>query len=408
MTHCLICGESLLDCSTLDLGSLVACNQFEKIELVDPRTHPLSITECRACSLVQLSKYHPLDLVCPRLPWIRYNEPFGHLDAVVENLKDLIPLGDKHVAMGVGPFDEPLLELMSQIGFRHKQLDFSEQLEKLPERFPYLESIQALLRPEVLTELVPVQGTSILVTCRYLLEHSHNPVATMHGLSNLLAEDGLLLIEVPDSSKFLAVLDYSFIWEENISYFTEQTFRICALQAGYEVVQFNRYPGVLEDALVFVLRFDKNPLSKKTFNCGLDNSKVFTRYQTEFQNVKQQYCSALQAITAQGRKVVIFGAGHQSIMFVNALGLKQHISYVIDDAPEKIGYLIPGTSIPIVPSEHLANDLSIDLCLLGISPNLEEKIRSKCAEFLQRGGQMYSIFPGAQTSPYLLHRLEMQ
>ena len=160
--------------------------------------------------------------------------------------------------------------------------------------------------------------------------------------------------------------------------------------------------------MVVVLRFDKNPLTKKTFNCGLDNSKVFTLYQTEFQNVKQHYCSALQAITAQGRKVVIFGAGHQSIMFVNALVLKQHISYVIDDAPEKIGYLIPGTSIPIVPSEHLVNDLSIDLCLLGISPNLEEKIRSKCAEFLQRGGQMYSIFPGAQTPPYLLHRLEMQ
>jgi len=82
-------------------------------------------------------------------------------------------------------------------------------------------------------------------------------------------------------------------------------------------------------------------------------------------------------------------------MFINALGLAQQISYAIDDAPEKIGYLIPGTSIPIVPSEHLARDPSIEVCLLGVGPNIEEKIRSKCASYLNRGGRMYTIFPGA-------------
>ena len=361
-------------------------------------THPLSITECAVCNLVQLSQYPPLDFVRPRLPWIRYNEPFAHLDAAVEQLETLVPAGQARVAIGVGPFDAPLLERIAQCGFTCKQLDLFLRLPQEPAIYPYLESIQALLRPDVLAELASIQGASQIVSCRYLLEHSHDPVASLQGLGHLMTHDGLLLIEIPDSSKFLSAQDYSFIWEEHICYFTEHTFRTCALRAGYEIVQFTRYSGTLEDALIFVLRAVRHSPAQKAIHRIGRNSNTFIRYQAGFEKVRQQYRSALQSISARGEKVAIFGAGHQSIMFVNALGLARQISYAIDDAPEKIGYMIPGTSIPIVPSEHLMRDLSIAVCLLGVGPNVEVKIRSKCASYLNRGGRMYTIFPGAGRS----------
>ena len=391
---CLVCGEPLGSSATLSLGSLVACNQFEK--QVHAHKHPLSIPECAACNLVHLSKYPPVDFVRPRLPWIRYNEPSEHLDAAVGQVKTLFPAGQAHVAMGVGPFDAPLLDRITQCGFTRMQLDLSARLPYEPARYPYLESIQALLRPDVMAELASEQGTAKLVLCRYLLEHSHDPVASLQALGYLMDRDGLLLIELPDCSKFLSVMDYSFIWEEHICYFTEDTFRACALKAGYEIVQFTRYPGALEDALVFVLRATSQLPGQNAVKHNRKNSETFIRYRNGFENVRQRYFSALQAIlVGGGKKVAIFGAGHQSIMFVNALGLAQQSSYAIDDAPEKIGYLIPGTSIKIVPSEHLLRDPSIDVCLLGVVPNIEEKIRSKCASYLNRGGRMYTIFPGA-------------
>jgi hypothetical protein len=130
------------------------------------------------------------------------------------------------------------------------------------------------------------------VSCRYLLEHSHDPVASLQGLGHLMADNGLLLIEVPDSSKFLSAMDYSFIWEEHICYFTEDTFRACALKAGYEIVQFTRYPGELEDALVFVLRAAKHLPAQKAVKRNRKNSDTFIRFQTGFENVRQQYRSA--------------------------------------------------------------------------------------------------------------------
>lgn len=396
MSKCLLCGESILSAPTLALGRLVACNQFEKNASANAETHALSISECAACNLVQLSEYPPLEYVRPRLPWIRYNEPSAHLDAVVERLNASFTTDRIGSAMGVGPFDEPLIERMAQRGFTPMQVELSARLRREPAIYPYLESIQALLRSDVLAGLAAVQGTAQLVSCRYLLEHSHDPVGCLQGLGELMDDEGLLLIEVPDSSKFLGMMDYSFIWEEHICYFTEATLRASVQKAGYEVVHFARFPGALEDALVCVLRAVR-PLSGQTqsVNPSWNNSDIFVRYKAGFDNIRQKYHSALQAVLACGQKVAIFGAGHQSIMFVNALGLAKQIAYAIDDAPEKIGYLLPGTAIPIVPSDALERDPSIGVCLLGVGPHIEQKIRSKCAAFLNRGGRMYSIFPGA-------------
>lgn len=391
---CLQCQRPLSRQLTLSLGALPACNRFETQAQTASEKHLLSVAACAACSLVQLSEFPPVEFVRPRVPWIRYNEPMTHLGHVTQRLLKLLPVNAAHV-VGVGPFDSPLMEqLVPHTKFRI-ELDIAEHMQSSARCFPYLESIQELLRPEPLFKFAAKQGKADLVSCRYLLEHSHAPIASLHGLHHLLKPDGLLLIEVPDSSKFLAACDYSFIWEEHICYFTEATFRDCASRAGYQVADFYRHEGILEDVLVFVLRSTGSPLADRPVVSKIADTGQFARYVSEFEQVRAQYKSALKRIQDRTGKVALFGAGHQSIMFINALGLQSHIACVVDDAKEKEGYLIPGSSIPIVSSAHFLADQSIAVCLLGVNPALEDKIRGKCAAFLGRGGKMYSIFPGA-------------
>lgn len=392
---CLLCGQPLDRNSTLSLGHLVACNRFEKQAPARAETHSLSITECSICNLVQLSKFPPAEFVRPRVPWIRYNEPVAHLDAVASQLQGLFSQNASCIVMGVGPFDAPLLDRLPSRVFSRLELDISSHMPSELGRYPYVETIQKFLRPDILADLASDQGTANIVSCRYLLEHSHDPIATLQGLRHLVKVNGFLLIEIPDSTKFLSWMDYSFIWEEHICYFTAKTFQACALRAGYEVVNFCRYPGVLEDALVFVLRPQGSGDGKVASIREGKSSEIFLRYRAEFENVRRKYVNALEKLTTRGCKVAIFGAGHQSIMFINALGLQRYIAFVIDDDPDKVGYLVPGTAIEIASSAQLINDHAIVACLLGVAPAAEEKIRAKCAAYLDRGGRMYSIFPGA-------------
>ena len=391
--RCLLCGNSFHRELILSLGDIAPCNRFEKQGHEFVETSPLAITQCALCNLVQLSTFPSVEFVRPRVPWIRYKEPDAHLDALVDQLQKLLSLKNMKV-IGVGPFDGPLLSRLNKDGLSCKDLDISS---RLPNElgYLYLESIQEFLRPDSLVNLATEEGTADIVSCRYLLEHSHDPIASLKGLRHLISPNGCLLIEIPDSKKFLSRMDYSFIWEEHICYFTEHTFRACATMAGYDVAHSFLFPGVLEDALIFILR-PQLLLNRENIQISVKKSPdIFLRYRIGFDEFRRKYHSALDRITSTGSKVAIFGAGHQSIMFINALGLERFISCVIDDAPEKFGYLVPGTAIEIVPSDRLFNDLSIEVCLLGVSPVIEEKIRAKYAAYLDRGGKMFSIFPGA-------------
>ena len=80
-----------------------------------------------------------------------------------------------------------------------------------------------------------------IVCCRYLLEHCHDPLAALGTLRQLLSADGLLIVEVPDSEKFLSACDYSFLWEEHVSYFTDATLLSLLSRHGFQSVSLRKY-----------------------------------------------------------------------------------------------------------------------------------------------------------------------
>src|SRR5581483_8352795 len=103
-TKCRLCGESI-DAPSLSLGCTPVCNDF-KTTNAPGRVVDLDVVECATCRLIQLREA-PLDTITRRLPWIRYREPEGHLDALIESVHALRP--DALNALGTGPFEQPLL-----------------------------------------------------------------------------------------------------------------------------------------------------------------------------------------------------------------------------------------------------------------------------------------------------------
>lgn len=400
--HCLICGAHLGLNSILDFGSLSACNDYSRNPDSPPATHPLAMAQCAACGLVQLSVYPPSSFVRPKVPWIQYNEPVAHLAALAGRIRHSFPQPASSV-LGIGPFDAPLLDCLAAQGFHCRSLNLKAHLPQHAGHYPYIETMQEMLRPATLRPLATEFGAVDLVCCRYLLEHSHDPVSSLKALGQLVEASGSLLIEVPDSTKFLANRDYSFVWEEHVCYFTESTLHACAYRAGYNNAQVWRYPGLLEDALVLILQTEKDtPILTRGVG---DPPDLFARYRAGLPDQRGKYARALERITGSGGKVAIFGAGHQSVMFLQALGLKEHIAVVIDDDPDKCGFRMPGTDIEIVGSEYLQADTAIRVCLLGVNPTVEAKIRANCAGFLRRGGMMVSIFPAAGRGTLIDHTL---
>jgi hypothetical protein len=381
---CRSCGQALTG-PILHLGELPLCNRFAT-EHTDAETFALAVAMCPACRLIQLAACPPIEAIVPRVPWIRYTEPEGHLDDVAMRLAD----GAGRV-FGVGPFDKPLLTRFEQRGSSVVHVDLLAGRRRGGDAgFPYLETLQAQLRPALLDEVAKRHGRADLVLLRYLLEHARDPIASLQGLKSLIAPGGALVIEIPDSAGFLARCDYSFIWEEHVCYFTESSLRRLAKQAGYGVDAIHRYAGPLEDALVAILR----PGGTKASTPDLDPAALFASYRSAFPVIVSACRTELQVHVSAGSRIAVFGVGHQAIMFLNAAGLQPMIAMMVDDEPSKQGYIAPGSSVPVVTSAAMLADPSIDVCLLAVSPRSIPKVKERLRQFIERGGRFYSIFAG--------------
>ena len=394
-SRCRVCGSEL-SARRLDLGNLPASNRFDA-QAVVAETHRICVGQCAQCGLVQLDGAPPPSFVLPRVPWISYREPEVHLDDLVERLTRQRPDWPRTV-IGTSTFDGPLTTRLAARGTTASALPPPTPyvLEDGTDAYPYLETIQAALEPGALARAAKQLGTADLVCCRYLLEHCHTPVAALHGLRALMAEGGLLLVEIPDSTKFLVRHDFSFIWEEHVSYFTAATFRAAAAYAGFEMVELVRYEGALEDALVGLLR----PTAKVATGTQPDPSDLaaFAAFAAAFEPLKKNYQAQLGNVIGNGGKVALLGAGHQGIMFVNALELQDYVSIVADDAPTKAGRYPSGLAVSVEPSSAIIEDAAVRLVLLSVAPGIEPIVREKLTAVTARGGAIKSIFQtGAKT-----------
>jgi SAM-dependent methyltransferase len=390
--QCRLCG-AVIGAPLLSLGRIPVCNDFKNGETSD-RLVNLDIVECKTCQLIQLRETPPIDALAPRLPWIRYREPEGHLDSVTDAVLELRPQARR--ALGTGPFEQPLLTRLSARGLSTAALELD--VASAQGRYPYLETWQAGLNPQQLAARAAQLGTFDLVSCRYIVEHTQAPVHALKALKHLLSPDGLLLIEVPDSSKFLAARDYSFLWEEHSCYFVEDSLRRLAETAGFRVRKLLRYPGALEDALVAILQVTDTPASETTGRIS-GSSILFQAYRDHFGPTRTLLRKRLAAAAGPARDgVALFGIGHHAIMFANAFDVADMIALAVDDDPDKAGFFPPGFRVPVVGSQALFENARITTCLFAVAPHIQAKVQARLAPLAARGVKFRLIYAALEDS----------
>ena len=125
--------------------------------------------------------------------------------------------------------------------------------------------------------------------------------------------------------------------------------------------------------------------------------------------VREAWRQALAGEHAAGRQVALLGAGHLAIMFLNLLELRSEIDFVVDDDPAKCGWYLPGSRLPVYPSDALYAR-PVRLCLMSVAPENESKVQQRHRRFLELGGRLVSIFPGSDLacgSRWLMSRLQL-
>lgn len=357
-------------------------NRYSQKEVAS-ETYPLSVTICPHCQLVQLSEAPPIAAIVPRVEWISYREPSDHLRTVAQLVYD-IRSDSNTMVRSLSPFDAPLLEIFRERYNDVAHVDLLSGATSATERFPYLETLQELALSSPMNDNLTLCD---ILTFRYLLEHSRMPVDTLKKFASLLAPSGMLIIEVPDSNKFLARQDYSFLWEEHTCYFTEATLRYAFAQAGLLVTAIHRYERKLEDSLVV---FAQAGFATQTLPPA--PTQLFAQFRSAYVQKRASYEDLVTSVCSTGQKIALIGMGHQALMFIHAFRIHDNITHFVDDDPCKIGTFAPGTHNSIIPFDALQKRDEIGLYFLAVGPAHEQRIVNQLAGAIARGAQIYSIF----------------
>ena len=386
--RCISCGTPSVEV-LMDLGPQPPSNRFLRPDEASEARHPLVLGQCQACALLQLIRPMPLEMVKSRFEWLTYNEPEGHLDRLVERLAGLPELNPKASILGITYKDDSTLKRFGGLGFaRTRRLDPAVDLG-IEDQRASLETIQAALTPARAEALAERHGRADLVVARHILEHAHDPSAFLQACARLARPGGWMVFEMPDSRKFLDAGDQCFLWEEHIAYFTPSTLRGHCACNGFANPEIIIDPYPLEDSLIGLVRNTRGESSR----AAADPEEIARgqRFRALAQAQRAAWRATLARLGTEGKRVAVFGAGHLAAKFINFYGVADLIACVIDDNPHKQQLRMPGSGLPIIGSAALA-DRAIDLCLLSLSPESEQRVLEAKKDFRAGGGEFRSIF----------------
>src|SRR4030042_872642 len=390
----------------LDLGMQPVCSRFLKKpeDTKKEYHHQLILGQCQACGLVQLVNLFPLDRILPLYDWVvRYAEPEEHLDKLAETIAKLVGLKgeskvSKSTACGISFKDDSLLQRLENMSFSNAwRLELEKDLGiRTTPAGP--ESVQDKFDIKKAKEMAAKHGKQDIVIARHILEHAYDVLGFLEALGELVKPEGYIVIEVPGCNQALDQLDYTTIWEEHTAYFTEQTFKHLIAANHCFIKHFEEVPYPLESSLIAVIQPEKQKGKVKTMKTIamykkilVDEIKRAEGFAKGFSKRKEEWRNYL----SKTNRIALFGAGHLACGFINFFNLKEFVDLVIDDNPNKKGWFMPGSALPILGSEALIGK-KIELCLLSLNPRNEEKVVMKNQEFINQDGVFLSIFPSSK------------
>jgi hypothetical protein len=384
---CTVCHSENLH-TVLDFGRQPPANRFMNFTEthINDETYRLALGLCNDCSIIQLTERMPLEAIRPRYEWLIYNEPEGHLDDVASNLSILPGIDQDSLLLGITYKDESTLERLKRLGVSSAACIQEHDLRSLTRPFG-LESIQNILQnDETLNTLKKKYGKVDMLIVRHIIEHASSAKNLLLNMSKMLKSGGYMVLEMPDSEHIFQVGNHGFIWEEHISYFTENAIFKIARSVGAEVVWIKRYPYPYEDSLVAVLRFNQKQVTLTSSKDEIQSVTILLEnFAKDLESQRSYWRKKLEEYKAKGMKVAVFGAGHLSVKFINFLQLVDLIDCVIDDHPKKNEFVMPGSHLPIVPSSEL-NERGIRICISTLSPESETKVRNNLPDYFSSGG----------------------
>jgi cyclopropane fatty-acyl-phospholipid synthase-like methyltransferase len=403
--QCRICGNPALD-SVLSLGTQFLTGVFPRTRAQKVSAAPLELVKCResedggSCGLLQLRHAFNPDEI--------YRGAYGyrsginhtmtlHLQQIVEENLKWVTLHAGDVVLDIGSNDATLLKAYPHADVSLVGIDPSG--ENFRRFYPeYVELVVDYFSTKVFRAIAG-QRKAKIVTSIAMFYDLPAPVSFMRDIKEILAEDGVWVLEQSYMPRMIEMNAYDTICHEHLEYYGLRQIKWMVDRVGLKIldVDVNDTNG---GSFRVVVAHEDSALTSRSdrWREMLDDEEregfaTLARYQAFKESVsrhRDELSRLVATIHARGETLIGYGASTKGNVILQFCGLtEKEIPAIAERNPEKYGCFTPGTLIPII-TETEARERRPDY-LLVLPWHFRGEILRREAAFLAGGGKL--LFP---------------
>ena len=400
ISECRICRSKALN-EILDLGTVPLANSLRKeSELADEEArYPLRVLFCESCKVLQLG-----ETVSPEVLFRDYvyfsSVSDEAVDSARRNVVQLISdrnLNEDSLAVEIASNDGYLLQHYKQAGIPVVGIEPAINVAEVAEKTHGIRSIKEFFTLEVAEKIADHGTQADVIHANNVLAHVPDALDFARGLSVLLKDDGVAVIEVPYLLHLIERIEFDTIYHEHFFYHSLHS--LCSLfsRAGlilYDVVRIPIHGGSLR---IFVGKDEPVRESVKDLLAferakGADTLEYFQDFTKRVLELKQQLLELLGALKIHGSSISAYGASAKGSTLMNFFGIgTDTLDAVYDRSTVKAGLHTPGNNLLIKPVDQILTDMPDYLLLL--SWNFKSEIMEQQQEYIKRGGKFIVPLP---------------
>lgn len=402
MRTCRFCARPLVT-SFVDLGLSPLSNAFIPPENAagEERYYPLQAFLCDSCLLVQLEEFEsPANIFSDYVYFSSYSSSWlRHAATFCDGIVSRLGLGPNSFVMELASNDGYLLRNIVARGIRCLGVEPAANVAAVA-REQGVPTEVVFFGVDSARRIAADHGPADLIVANNVLAHVPDINDFTAGIAAALRPGGTVSIEFPHLLRLIENVQFDTIYHEHYSYlslaFIDRLFAAHGL-AVWDIDELPTHGGSLR----ILGRHAADPrgttpaverVRSAEREAGLLETATYRGFTPRVLKVKRDTLRFLLDAQADGKTVAAYGAAAKGNTLLNYCGIRGDlVEFVADLSPHKQGRLLPGSRIPVVPPERIA-ERKPDYMLI-LPWNLREEIAEQLGFIRAWGGRFVTAIP---------------
>jgi SAM-dependent methyltransferase len=328
-----------------------------------------------------------------------------HARQYVEQMVARFGLGAQSRVVEIAANDGYLLQFVAQRGIPCLGVE-PTQSTAAAARAKGLDIREVFFGRETASQLVAEGCSADLMAANNVLAHVPDINDFLAGFATLLKPSGVATFEFPQLLALMGDHQFDTLYHEHYSYLSLMAVNTLCANNGLQVFDVEALPTHGGSLRVFVQRLEggihavearvERQLQRER-DAGVATPAFYTTLQPAAECIKHGLLGFLLQAKAEGKRVVGYGAAAKGNTLLNYAGVRADLlAWVADANPHKQGKYLPGSRIPVVGPERLAQERPDYVLVLPW--NLLDEVTEQQKSIRAWGGQFVIAVPEIRLS----------